>query len=161
MLASLAALANAGTATPPIVTFPGTQRELTSPDSRFTLIWWGPDAAKTGHSLLLRWSGSPKSWRVYSFARSVTVSWAPSGHAFVVTEMGAEGATTVVQSTSGQKWNVCADSQEAVGTRWSTAHPRYCEHVGWTEREELTLRLRGGGEGASFDTTATLPVPRE
>jgi hypothetical protein len=60
------------------VTFPGSLREIRSPDSAYTIVWWEPDASDSGHSLLLKAPYTPKTWKVYSFTRSVTVSWAPS-----------------------------------------------------------------------------------
>jgi len=162
LLAHLVVLALAGGPAPPIVTFPGPQRELQSPDSEFTISWGGSDAGKSGHYLLLRWAGSPKSWRIYSFPRSVTVSWAPSGPVFIVTDqVSADAATTIAQNTSGRKWSVCAEPQRDLGTQWSRARHRYCEHAGWTDHGELKLRLRGHGEGVSFDTQVSVPVPSE
>src|SRR5580765_6824112 len=103
----------AGVATP-IVTFPGTQREVSSPDSRFTVIWWEPDPGKTEHSLLLKSAGNPKSWRVYSFPRSVSVSWAPAEPIFIITDrVSSDGATTLAHNAStGREWNVCVGPQQ-------------------------------------------------
>jgi len=159
----LAILALAAAGATPIVTFPGTQRELSSPNSAFTVIWWEPAPGKTEHSLLLKWAGSPKSWQVYSFPRSVSVSWAPAEPVFVVTDrISGDGATTFAQNAAtGRKWNVCAGPQQGLGAQWSAAHHRYCEQLGWTKRGELQLRLWGYGEGVSFDTTVTVPVRRE
>jgi len=162
-MSGLAILALAARVATAIVTFPGTQREVSSPDSAFTVIWWEPDPGKTEHSLLLKGAGNPKSWRVYSFPRSVSVSWALAQPILIVTDRSSsDGATTFAQNAStGRKWHVCADPQQRLGVQWSAAHHRYCEQAGWTKRGELRLRLWGYGEGVAFDTTATVPVRPE
>lgn len=141
-------------------TFPGPQRELPSSDSTFTIVWWEPDASKSGQGLLLKAAHTPKTWRVYSFARAVSVSWAPHGHLFAVTDrMDGDSARTLVHSvTTGRYMDVCADPQRQLGNQWTSARRRYCEHTGWTRRGELELRLWGDGAGAAFDTHVTVPV---
>ena len=153
-------LALAGGTVPAAATFPGPQRELPSPDSAYAIIWWGPDAGSSNHSLLLRAPYTPKTWQVHSFARSVTVSWAPNDYIFAVTEqLGSDRATTIVLSvkTPGSV-DVCAAPQRELGPRWAMADHRYCEHVGWTDRGELLLRLWGHGGGDAFDRQVTIPM---
>jgi hypothetical protein len=98
-------LALAGGAGPATATFPGPQRELPSPDSAYAIVWWGPDAGDTNHSLLLRAPYTRKTWRVYGFARSATVSWAPNEYIFVVTDRQDKDASTpvVVNVTTGDR----------------------------------------------------------
>jgi len=158
------ALVFAAVATPVSpVTFPGSQRELPSPDSAFTIVWQEPDASRSGHSLLLRAAHTPKTWRVHSFERSVSVSWAPSGHVFVVTDrLSSDSATTIARNAeTGRSVDVCAGPQRALGMQWSAAHHRYCEQAGWTRRGGLVLRLWGYGEGVSFDKRVTVPISRD
>ena len=146
----------------PLVTFPGKQRELPSPDAAFTIVWWEPDASKTGHSLLLKAAHTPKSWRVHSFERSVSVSWAPSGHVFVVTDrLGSSTTTFARNAETGISVDVCAGPQRDLGARWLGAHHRYCEQAGWTSQGELVLRLRGYGEGVEFDTRVKVAMTKE
>jgi len=147
-----------------VVTFPGAQRELPSPDSAFTIVWWEPDASNTGHSLLLKAAHSPKTWQVHSFQRSVSVSWAPSsGHVFVVTDrVGSDSATTFARNAeTGTSVDVCAGPRRDLGARWLGAHHRYCEQAGWTGGGGLVLRLWGYGEGVSFDTQVTVTLPKD
>jgi hypothetical protein len=87
-------LALAGGAGPATATFPGPQRELPNPDSAYAIVWWGPDAEDTNHSLLLRAPYTRKTWRAYGFGRSATVSWAPSEYIFAVTDRQDEDAST-------------------------------------------------------------------
>ncbi len=140
--------------------FPGPERELRSPDGAYAIIWWGPDAGSPNHSLLLSAPYTRKTWQVYSFARSVTVSWAPAEYVFAVTErLGDDRATTSVQSVKTTRpVDVCVEPQQALGDRWASADRRYCEHVGWTAQGELRLRLRGSGPGGAFDTQVTVPM---
>jgi hypothetical protein len=147
----------------PVVTFPGLQRDLSSPDSAFTILWSEPDASNTGHSLLLKAAHSPKTWRVHAFHRSVSVSWAPRSHVFVVTDrLGSDSATTFAQNAAtGSSVDVCAGPQRDLGARWLGAHHRYCEQAGWTDRGRLLLRLWGYGEGVSFDTQVTVTLPKD
>src|SRR5262245_36785957 len=142
------------------VTFPGTQRELPSPDSAYAIIWWGPDASDSDHSLLLRAPYTPKTWRVHRFAQTATVSWAPREYIFAVTERhGSDRATTVVLNvTTPRAVDVGAGPQRELGDRWTAAHHRYCEQMGWTERGELRLRLWGSGNGGAFDTQVIVPM---
>ena len=65
--------------------------------------------------------------------------------------LAAGGATPIVTFPGAQ----------GLGARWSAAHHRDCEQLAWTKRGELQLRLWGYGEGVSFDTTVSVPVPRE
>jgi hypothetical protein len=103
----------------PLVTFPGKQRELPSPDAAFTIVWWEPDASKTGHSLLLKAAHTPKSWRVHSFERSVSVSWAPSGHVFVVTDRLGNSTTTFARNAeTGTSVGVCARKATSALSGW-------------------------------------------
>jgi len=156
----LAAAAGLGS---PVATFPGAQRELSSPDAAFTIVWWPPDASNTGHSLLLKAAHSPKSWRVHGFQGSVSVSWAPSGHVFVVTERaGSDRATTFARNAeTGTTVDVCAAPQRDLGARWLGTRHRYCEQAGWTGRGGLVLRLWGHGEDVSFDTQVTVTLPKD
>ena len=160
LIALMMLLASAAGFESAAVTFPGPQRELPSPDSAYAIVWWEPDAGRSGHSLLLRAPYTPKTWRIHSFAQSVAVSWAPKDHVFAVTEsLGSDGATTFVPSVKATRSvDVCAGPQRELGDRWSTVHHRYCEHVGWTNRGELLLRLWGYGEGDAFDTQVTVPI---
>ena len=44
LLIALLLLVVATTADGAAVTFPGSDRELRSPDSAYAIVWWGPDA---------------------------------------------------------------------------------------------------------------------
>ena len=153
-------LAMSGVAESAAVTFPGPERELRSPDAAYAIVWWGPDAGDRNHSLLLKAPYTPKTWRVYGFARSVTVSWAPREYIVAVTDHpSGEVATTVVLNVRNSKpVNVCAGPQQALGAEWTRAQRRYCEHVGWTERGDLRLRLWGSGSTGRFDRAVTVPM---
>src|SRR5262245_57992930 len=142
------------------VTFPGPEREVRSPDSAYAILWWGPDAGDRNHSLLLKAPYTRKTWRVYGFARSVTVSWAPKEYIVAVTDhLSAEAATTVVLNVRTSKpVDVCAGPQQALGTEWMRAQRRYCEQLGWTERGDLRLRLWGSGSTGRFDRAVTVPM---
>ncbi len=160
LIALTVLLAWAGEGESAAVTFPGPQRELRSPDSAYAIIWWGPDAGSSSHSLLLRAPYTPKTWQVHSFAQSVTVSWAPKDYVFAVTErLGSDRATTTVLSVrTPRSVDVCAAPQRELGHQWTMADHRYCEHVGWTNGGELLLRLRGHGGGEAFDRQVTVPM---
>jgi len=93
----------------------------------------------------------------------VSVSWAPNGHVFAVTDrLGSDSATTFVRNAkTGRSLDVCATPQRELGTRWTSAHHRYCEQAGWTSRGELLIRLWGYGEGVAFDTRVTVPLSQD
>jgi hypothetical protein len=160
LLIALLLLVVATTADGAAVTFPGSDRELRSPDSAYAIVWWGPDAGDRNHSLLLKAPYTRKTWRVYGFARSVTVSWAPREYIVAVTDHRSdEAATTVVLNVrTSRPVDVCAGPQQALGAEWTRAQRRYCEHVGWTERGDLRLRLWGSGSTGRFDRVVTVPM---
>src|ERR1700752_2879440 len=110
LIASLIVLAGAAAPDGAGWTFPGPERELRSPDAAYAIVWWGPDASDRNHSLLLKAPYTPKTWRVYGFARSVTVSWAPREYIVAVTDhQSGEVATTVVLNVRNSRpVDVCA-----------------------------------------------------
>jgi hypothetical protein len=144
------------------VSFPGPQREFASPDGAVTVIWWEPDVTNTGHSLLLRAHPEDphaKSWRIHSFPRSVTVSWAPKGHVLVVTDsLSNETSTTFAYNADrGTSFDVCDAPQRQIGDAWTRADQHYCEQAGWTADGQLQLRLWGRGPGGEFDRQVVAP----
>ena len=56
---------------------------------------------------------TPKTWRVYRFAQSVTVRWAPKDYIFAVTgRLGSDRAATFVLSVkTPRSVDVCAGPQ--------------------------------------------------
>ena len=141
-------------------TFPGQAKEIRSPDGVLTLFWWEPDAGSSKHSLLLKAAGSPKSWRIYEFDRSVSVEWSSRGHLLAITDRKTtDGSTTFVYNPDTQESvDVCAGPIRALGSKWANAHQRYCELAGWQSPGALRLRLWGSGSDGDFDTKTTVAV---
>ncbi len=153
-------VAFAAPATPGIVRFPGTQREIMSPTDRYVVEYREPsqDHPPYLHTLVLRDQLFDKRTALLSFPRFVDVAWAPDGRRLAITDHRAsnQSVTYLVFLDDGPK-------KIDVNDELRREHPDlaplfandhcYVDVVRWLDDRTLQLRIHGHGDQspAGFD----------
>jgi hypothetical protein len=144
--------------------FPGEGRELASPDKHWLLRWIPADQNANGeHALLLVKAETGVSREVLSFPRHVTVTWAPDGRHFAVTNYtgstDAESLVYPVEFRAPQSVEALLEERQpgALSFTQGAGH-RYVEVLRWLDAKTLSIRVWGYGGKRDFDKRFRLEV---
>jgi hypothetical protein len=143
--------------------FPGERRELASPDKRWLLRWIPADENASGEHALLLVNPTGVSREVLSFPRHVTVTWAPGGRHFAVTNdtgsTDAESLVYSVESRAPQSVEALLEQRQPGALSFTRgAGHRYVEVLRWLDAKTLSIRVWGYGGKRDFDKRFRLEV---
>jgi hypothetical protein len=130
--------------------YPNSDKPLVAPNRLLMIVNRDRDDVDPPHSLYLLDRRTAAKRKLYSYARSVNVSWSPDSSKISITDFGgSDFANCVVLTLSdGSSVDVSADLQRRPDLRpyFEDNDHVYCEIVRWMNVDTLLVRVHGYGD---------------
>jgi hypothetical protein len=135
--------------------YPEESRSVLSADGRYALSNANHEGGAPNHELVLIDNKTRSSSKVISYTRHIRVAWAPSGHAFFVTNYdGSDSSVCLVGSVS---ISLSVNDVSQLLSEWSKSRLSrkepgdhlYCEVTKWINESQILLRVHGYGNDHS------------
>jgi hypothetical protein len=135
----------------PRVSYPEERREALSADGRFAVSNVDSDGSAPNHELVLIDKKTDQRSKIIAYMRHVKVEWAPSGHAFSITNYEGSDASVCLIGIVSDKVEITDVSQLLVTSskgrlsRKEAGDHLYCEVTKWLNNSEAVLHVHGYG----------------